>query len=409
MNIGQFAFRNVLRNKRRSVITLGAIAMGFMAINLFGGYAAETFFGLQQIAIYGEGVGHLTIYKKGFLTDGKIEPKEYLITEEEQQRIRELVQKNPAITTLMPKLDVAGLISNGATSTIFIAQGARPDDEATLKAEYPYEGEGARIDKDAPIGVQVGSELAEMLDLKLQDLAVIMANTLDGQMNALDVEIRGIYNTGSNATDDKFMLMPLELCQSLYDTSAVDRLVLLIDDVSATESVREWLLKQLPEIGFDAEVKSWNELSMFYNQVKAMFSMIFLFIFSIVLVIVVTSVINTMMMSVVERTQEIGTLRALGLKRSKVMKLFGAEGALIGILGVITGIAGTLFVTWLVSVAHITYVPPNNSTEVVLAVHAAPPLLIVSSAFLIGLSFLAAVMPSFRASRLKIVDAFGHV
>lgn len=409
MNVLQFAFRNVLRNKRRSLITLMAIAIGFIAINLFGGYTANTFRGLQLAAIYGEGIGHLTIFKKGFLTEGKIDPKQYMITEEEMAQVKSLLEKNPVVQMVIPKIEASGLISNGINSTIFIAQGVLPEDEAVLKENFPYTGEGSRISADSPTGGQLASGLAKMLNFKLGDLATIMANTLDGQMNALDIDVTGIYNTGTDATNDKFMLMPLKLVQSLYDTNSVDRLVVLLDDASHTDSVRQWLFEQLPSIKFDAEIKKWNELSVFYTQVRGLFDMIFLFIFCIVLVIVVTSVINTMTMSVVERTQEVGTLRALGLKRFEVLKVFGAEGLVIGLLGVGIGVIGTIVLILLISAGNLTYVPPGIATPVQIVVDLVLTNFIFSGIFLIILSFLAAIFPSFKASRLKIVDAFGHV
>ena len=102
--------------------------------------------------------------------------------------------------------------------------------------------------------------------------------------------------------------------------------------------VRTRLLDRLKTEGLSCEIKTWNELSQFYNKVRGMFDMIFMFLFFIVFIIVVMSVINTMGMAVLERTREIGTLRALGLKRKGVGTLFAIEGALIGFFGSILGL-----------------------------------------------------------------------
>ena len=409
MNIIQFAFRNVFRNRRRSLITLLAIAVGFMAINLFGGYIARIFDGMEEGAIYGEGLGHLTIFKQGFLIEGKVDPSQYMIAADELAALKTLLASNPAIEKVIPKMGVAGLISNGTSSTIFIADSMSPSDFAFLNADYAYTGEGTRITADKPIGVQVGSDLAKMMRVQVGDTLPVMANTLEGQMNALDVEVAGIYNTGSDATNDKYLLMPLELAQSLYDTTAVDRVSLILNNVSQTEPIRAWLAAQLPQINFQADVKSWNELSVFFTKVKNLMNVIFIFIFSIVLVIVVIGVINTMTMSVVERTQEIGTLRALGLRRRDVLRIFGAEGFMLGVLGVVFGALGTVIVTVLINVANISYFPPGVAEAVPIEVAFAPVTVIASGVFLALLSWGAAIFPSFKASRLRIVDAFGHV
>ena len=83
----KIALRNILKNRRRSMVTLLAIAVGFAAVSLFRGYADRTYWGIRQMAISGEGLGHLTIYKKGWLEKGKIEPDKYMFSKGEIQRI----------------------------------------------------------------------------------------------------------------------------------------------------------------------------------------------------------------------------------------------------------------------------------------------------------------------------------
>ncbi len=165
----------------------------------------------------------------------------------------------------------------------------------------------------------------------------------------------------------------------------------------------------LDDAGFGVEIKTWNELSVFYNQVKNLFDMIFLFIFSIVLVIVVMSIINTMSMSVMERTREIGTMRALGLKRYGVKFLFATEGVLLGLLGSIAG--GLIFfaVYSIIIATHPTYIPPASSNPVPLRVDLVWPALAMSVVFMAMLSFAAAFVPARRSARMTIVDALGHI
>lgn len=409
MNIALFAFRNILRNKRRTLVTVAAIATGFSSINIFGGYASNTFRGLRLSAVYGEGIGHLTIFKKGFRLEGKLAPKTYMISQEEMAGIKELAQKNPHIKNIIPKMELSGIISNGITSTIYISQGLDPRDEQLLKKEFKYKGQGSRISPEHPNGGQLGSALAKMLNLKVGDVPTLLTNTLDGQMNAVDLDVVGIYNTGSDATNDKFILMPLQLAQSLYNTTSVDRISILLDDVSLTRPVRKWLEENLPSIGFQPDIGTWDEMSLFYSKVHNLFNMIFLFIFCIVLLVVVTSVVNTMTMTVVERTREIGTLRALGIRRREILKIFGAEGLLIGVIGVVSGLISTIIIAFVISVSNITYLPPNIAEPVKLSVDIVPANMLLSGFFLIFLSFLAALFPSRNASKLKIVDALGHI
>jgi putative ABC transport system permease protein len=407
----KIALRNILKNRRRSFVTLLAIAMGFAAVSLFRGYTNNTYQGLRESAIRGEGLGHLTIYKEGWLKKGKIDPDGFMLSQEEIQRIIEIVEEDDEVILATPQIHISGLVSNGRISTIFLAQGVKPSDDKTIKGAWaafrPVKGDVLSDKK--PYAVEMAEDLARHLDLKPGAYGVAMATTLDGQMNALDIEIAGVYDTGSDATNDKYMRLPFSYAQSLYDTDKADRLVVLLDHWEKTEHARTRLLHKLSAAGLPCEIKTWNELSLFYGKVKGMFDMIFLFIFIIVLIIVVMSVVNTMGMAVLERTREIGTLRALGLKRRGVSLLFAIEGALLGFLGCITGVVLNIAVWAVIRAAEPTYIPPGVSTAVPLIVNLVPQAMLALAVFLMFLSLVAAILPARRAARLNVVDALGHV
>jgi putative ABC transport system permease protein len=271
---------------------------------------------------------------------------------------------------------------------------------------------GTYLDDKERTSVVIGSELAAMLDLKVGSDAVILSNTYTGMANALDARIVGIYNTGNTATNDKMMLMTFRHSQDLMDYSGAERLVVLLKDGRNGRNLGEVtgrLQNRLAEAGFSVEMKAWNELSVFYKQVKNLFDMIFLFIFIIVLVIVVMSVVNTMSMSVMERTREIGTLRALGLKRIGVKSLFATEGALLGLLGSAGGFSLFFLVYGAITAMHPTYVPPGSSNPVPLQVDLVWPMLARSVLSLSALALIAAYVPARRSAKMSIVDALGHI
>jgi putative ABC transport system permease protein len=173
--------------------------------------------------------------------------------------------------------------------------------------------------------------------------------------------------------------------------------------------MRDRLLAKLKAAGFDIEISTWEELSDFYTQVHGMFDMIFGFIFSIVLTVVIMSVANSMGMTVVERTREIGTLRAIGLKRSGVVRLFTTESMLLTLIGCATGLIITLVVRWGVNVADISYIPPNSAGRVPLLVDIDVPRTILTFILMGVVGTLAAYMPARRAAKKDIIDALGHV
>jgi len=128
-----------------------------------------------------------------------------------------------------------------------------------------------------------------------------------------------------------------------------------------------------------------------------------------VIVIVMMSIINTMSMAVVERTREIGTLRALGMRRWDISWLFSVEGVLLVVLGGLVGVALTLVLAWVVNQAGFSYVPPNNTDAVLLQVDVVPWVMLQAFLFLGLVAALAALLPARRAARMVIVDAMGHV
>jgi putative ABC transport system permease protein len=127
------------------------------------------------------------------------------------------------------------------------------------------------------------------------------------------------------------------------------------------------------------------------------------------MVIAVISTINTMGMTIIERTKEIGTLRALGLKFRGVSVLFVLEGAFLGVLGSIVGIIIHTCIWYIISVYPFHYIPPGFSEPVAMKVDMVPQALFVLMASFILLSMVSAIIPARRAARKNIVDALGHV
>ena len=416
-NTFKLALRGLLRNRRRSLVTLLAIAFGFSAIALFAGYTHNVYGGLARLSIHGAMIGHLTVAKRGMRQQGKLDPERYLLSTAEVEAIGQLLREEPEVELVAPRLALSGLLSNGRASTIFIAEGIAPSAMERLQQSPPGEQEGGpasgqhkQLDPAHVDVVELSEGLAEMLHLAVGGQAAVLVNTLSGQANALDITIGGTFNTGNAGSNDKFAFIPLALARSLLDAEGrADRLTVLLDDVNQTAALRNRLLAKLNAAGFDVEIQTWQELSDFYNQVHGMFDMIFGFIAAIVLTVVVMSVANSMGMTVIERTREIGTLRAIGLKRSGVVRLFTTESMLLTLLGCGLGFILTLAVRWGINVADISYVPPNSVSPVPLLVDLDSGRVAFTFALMGVVGTLAAYMPARRAARKDIIDALGHV
>jgi putative ABC transport system permease protein len=418
-NMIKLALRGLARNRRRSMMTLLAIAFGFSAITLFAGYTHNVYDGLARQSIHGEMLGHLTLSKRGMRREGKLDPERYLMTADDVRKISKLVQDDSHVKLVAPRLAFSGLVSNGRASTIFIAQGIEP--EAVVKLRQGsltdeerksgmFDNMKMRLDADHPEVVSLSEGLVELLHLSEGQQAQVLVNTLTGQANALDVTLGKGFNTGNAGSNDKFAFVSLSLARTLLDAEGrADRLTILLDDRNNTEMMRDRLLEKLKAAGFDIEIMTWEELSDFYTQVHGMFDMIFGFIFSIVLTVVIMSVANSMSMTVVERTREIGTLRSIGLKRSGVVRLFTTESMLLSLIGCTAGLLLTFGVRWGINMAHISYIPPNSVSRVPLLVDMDAGRTLFTFVLMGLVGTLAAYMPARRAAKKDIIDALGHV
>lgn len=407
----KLSLRNILRNKRRSLFTIVTISIGFASIGLYYGYLHHTYWALGYLAIHGEGLGHLRINKAGWKQYSKTDKVKYMFTYEETQKIMKIVGEEEGVILSTPQIQLAGLVSNGEISTLFIGQGVVPKDDRILQTQrwirYAKINGKALTEDDLP-GVEMSKGLSKYLNLTPGTKGVVMSTTVDGQMKALDIKINGVYDAGNEISNNKFLRFNLNFVQSLLDTQSTERIVVLLKDVTETETMRKRLLKKLSASGINCEILTWDELSMVYSKVKSFLDAIFIFLFVVVLFIAVLSIINTMSMVVLERTREIGTLRTLGLKRKGIAIIFALEGTFLGLFGCIAGFVLHILVLGITRYHPIRYTPPGASSSVLLYIDMVPDLLLVLFISFILISMASSVISARRAAHKNIVDALGH-
>lgn len=407
MNAFAFAFLNLGRNLRRSLVTILSVSLGFAAVALFAGYTLMVYKGLEDQAIYGEMIGHLTVEKASFAKEGRLSPDKSLFTVSELAALQAEIHRQVPGAFIAPRLGISGMLSNGIVSTIFIAEGIAPTDMKALRG--PRSFASGMLEENAQNSATVARGLAEILSLKEGSDASVLVSTIHGQANASDLVVSDVFVTGNAGTEDKFLYVPLSLARTLYDADErADRLTILLPSTNSLEEQRAALLQSLNGAGFQVKISTWQELSAFYRQVKSMFDMIFGFLLVIVITIVVMSITNAMSMSVVERTKEIGTLRAIGMRRSGIVRLFAAEAVLLVVLGCAIGLLLTLAVRYGVHGLDISYQPPNSTDRVPLLIGLDIGKSAIAASVLSLLGVLAAYVPAWRAARNPIIDSLAH-
>ena len=170
------AFRNVVRQRRRSAIAIGAVAFGITALILASGFIEWIFMDFRESTIQSQ-LGHLQIVKPGYHDAGKADPYAFLLPE----AIPELEAPNEPrqIKTVAPRLSFSGLVSHGDATLSFIGDGVSPQDEAAFGKGLQVSS-GTNLSADQPLAIIMGEGLARNLGVKVGDKVVLLANTATG-------------------------------------------------------------------------------------------------------------------------------------------------------------------------------------------------------------------------------------
>lgn len=406
----------------RSLITLSAIAFGAVCVVFVGGYFEDTFRKMKESYIKAH-TGHLQVFKKGFTEHGRKEPLNYLMDDVDQTLAE--IRNVPGVVLATPRIEFMSLISAGQTSYPCIVQGLVP---STLSAPLWNENMGVRalanlfkdtgtlldqgqsLDEAEPYGAFVGRGLATSIGIKPGSPLVLMASTVGGSLNALDLNTRGIFKTSSMPFDDRVVRLPLVTAQSLLNTEKVQSIFIMLQDTELTDQTKNNFEKKFAEKGWEFEVKTWRDLNDFYTKTELLFNQMFVVLKFVVALIIILSIYNTMNTSVLERITEIGTVMALGAKRNKIIHMFLAEGFLLGIIGGLAGLLiGTVFTLIVAKIGIVMPPPPGAAMSWLSEPMVVPSVLL--QAFLLSLvtSLLSSYLPGRRASRFDIADALRHV
>lgn len=404
----QFAALNLSRHVRRTTVAVLTIAVGFCALALFSGYTMNVYRGMHDQAIYGEMLGHLTLYKPGLREQGRLHPERWVLKPEEIALAQAAVKRADAQAQVFPRLALNGLISNGRVSTIFVAEGVGPQDMRVLRG--PQSEASGALEPDQPHGISVSRGLAALLEVKAGDDVSLLGSTVRGQANALDATVVDTFDTGNLSTNDMRLYVPIEMARSLLDApGSADRLTVLLTDVQHVDETAPRIEAELRRAGLLLTVQTWRDEALAYRQVKAMFDLIFAFMFAIVLAICVMALINVVGMNIIERVREIGALRALGMRRATVVHLFTAEALLMVLGGCLAGLLLTLLLRGGINGAELGFTPPNSTDRVPLTVGIDLARMGLITLFLGSCGALSAGTAARRAARRSIVDALGHV
>ena len=460
------AVRNLLRNRRRSLATLLAMAIGCVAILLFGGYSTNINYTMHTE--YVQNGGHLQIQHRDFYLYGSGNPTAYGIAD--YGKILAAIQNDPVLRDMVlvatPTLQFGGIAGNyaaGVSRTIvgngFVAEDInrmRRWNDFNLRTGSPvFALEGAAADA-AIVGTGVARVLQlcdalkiercpkleataktegaslpdDIAQLSLQETPApsgaettanprrieILASSASGTPNVASLEVIRAEEQGFKELDEIYVMMHLAKAQQLIYGKSAPKVTSIGLQLRHTEQIPLAMARLQPILATFSTtqplaVMDFRTLNPFFVQTIQLFDTIFGFIFALIGAIVLFTVSNTMNTAVVERTVEIGTLRAIGLRRAGIRHLFVVEGALLGLCGALLGVVLALLIAGVANQMGLTWSAPGSVVPLplTLTVWGENKMILGTTAGLIGIAVLSAWWPAYRAARLNVVDALRHV
>ena len=408
MSLAALALRNVARNRRRSVLTGGVVVFGFAAIALSGGFMSQSFEGLRDGTIR-NGTGHLQIADPAFISGSEDAALEHGLSGSD--RAVAILESDSEVEEVLPRIDFVGLATNGSRSVPFLGTGLDPAPEARTMDTAKLLVSGRWLQDASERGVVLGSGLARALNVKAGDTITLLATTPEGVLNALDATVTGLADIPIKELDERYLATTLGVASDLLVASGrVSKLAVVLREPADAAAALPRLLASLNRGGIEVAGKTWEELAVFYRQVRMLYVGIFGFMGLVLVVVVLLAAANTMMMAATERTREIGTLRALGTRPSAIRRMFIAEGLILAVLGCLGGALVSLAIRAALNHAGLTLPPPpgvshGEPLHVNLYVTAYAAGALAMSATLVVASW----FPARRAARMPIIDALAHV
>ncbi|RZT38618.1 outer membrane lipoprotein-sorting protein [Cupriavidus agavae] len=323
----KLALNNLRRDRRRTVATMVALTSGLVAVLLFLAYMSFVEASMARVVIHAQGNGHVQVYRTGGQANLAAFPARYALDAADQARIRELVATVPGVRRAGADMTGVGMVQLDNRSTVFLASGIDPEFEAALRGE---DGEAVAAPKDLA-SIRITPHMADRIGASAGDVVQLAATSYAQRANAMDAEVRDTsYSTGIEAIESKGLRMPLADMQSLYDTEAVSRMIVQVDDRADTDRVAAHLTQALEAAKpgrFDVTTWRSPHVGQLYNSFMGFFNMLFAFAGVVIALVAVATVQHTVAMNIEDRMKEVATLRAIGYPRARIVAMFVIETA----------------------------------------------------------------------------------
>jgi putative ABC transport system permease protein len=386
----KLAWANLFRNRKRNSLSLLAVVLGYLGMSVFFDYVFWAEKWMTTLSVYVNHNGHVTLFKEGMQDKFFSKPRRFLINSETQKKIAELAAADPRVEFVGRYIKGVGLVTHQSAQTAFVATGVDLSIEDRLLehpqvktwasefVEQQYQGRLYHAPTSAHSSpVAVTGKMGRLLGVSHPTLGASSATTqaassntdvqlvgtsVEGALSAQDAQVVSRFSTGLALSEDTALMTSLETLQKLYDTDGVAWLALYLKDRSQLRSFYRDFSVKLKDAGINLKALPYSDalISPFYVGVTQFIYSAAAFFLILVSTVVVISLANTISMTVVERTREIGTLRSIGYLPQTVVRLFQLEGAMLLTMGLGVGLGlNHLAAYWVNHFTNFRFAPPG--------------------------------------------------
>ena len=326
----KLAWRNIWRNKRRSLITLAAVVFAtVMAIAMRGIQKGTYALNIRSaVELFS---GYLQVQEKNYLDNPSL-TSSFVIN----KNIKDALKTTKGVLGYSPRIYADGLISykdNSRGAAIF---GIEPGREENVTTFVENINSGSFFTSDSSNEIVVGDQLLKNLDAKIGDDIVILAQGFDGTLGNQKYKIIGTVKFGMQDVESALIFMGLKSAQSLLAMgNRVNIIAIKADNLNNIKEIHSELMSKIKNP--DLKVLSWNKINPELEQAIQMDNVSGIFFLGILIVIVAFGILNTVLMSVIERFREFGVVLAIGMPQVNLTYLVYIETIFITVIGLIIG------------------------------------------------------------------------
>jgi putative ABC transport system permease protein len=407
----KIAVRNLLRYKRRTLLTTSLITLGVVFVLVFVSVTGS--FKAMMIAQNTDSMlGHLQVHRKGYVASIDNLPLNLNLKAGAIGRLEKVLDAQPEIASYSPRIKFGAMFSTFVETTNIRLNGIDPERE--FRTVPLLSGRILEGDKELKRGeIWIPELLAKGMKVKVGDTVVIVATNQDGSVNGKQFKVAGVLEsvTGPGGRDGYLTIEDAAEVLRM-EGREVSEVAIRLKDFGRLGAVSEQLAalleKELNQQGKPIfELHTWEKLSPFFN-IARMIDVMTFFMKLMLIAIVLVSIMNVMIMAVYERIREIGTIAAIGTQPARILSLFLLEGLSLGAAGAVLGnIAGAVII-FVLNVSHITY-DFGRQKDLLLQANINPVDVLVLSVIVIVIAVIASLQPAFKASKMEPIKALRHV